>query len=232
MRRALVVGCASCIWDDVKAAQTFCEFDAIYCVKLAGVHWPGRFQVWATLHPEYFDFAHCAEHPEIGGEYESRRAALGLPNGYEVVAHLESKFEGMHGKKGNIARRVSYRWCCRGGDPTTLCKDMDCPKRMNSSASSGIFAAKVALHDGFDHVVLAGIPMNADVGHFTRGKTWAQRDCFIPGFEKSIPHLMGRVKSMSGYTRDVLGAPSVEWLAGAGDPMPALGVMPEQTARG
>ncbi len=216
---ALVVGCAACVWDDVKAAQSLCTFDAVYCVKLAGVHWPTQFNVWVGLHPEYMD------------DYEAQRAALGLPNGYEIVAHAESLSEGMHGKKGNIGRRVSYRWCCHGGDQnSTRCKA--CPKKLTSSASSGIFAAKVALEDGHDRVILAGIPMDREAGHFTRGKEWAQRDSFTLGFEIAVPHLLDRVKSMSGYTRKILGAPSAEWLAGSGDPIGTMGVMPDLTARG
>jgi hypothetical protein len=97
----------------------------------------------------------------------------------------------MHGKKGNITRRVTYRW-----------------PGMTSSASSGIYGAKVALDDGFDRVVLAGIPMQADSNHFTRGKSWAQRDSFMPGFELAIPHMLGKVRSMSGLTRERLGAPT------------------------
>jgi hypothetical protein len=174
------------------------KFDAVYCVNQTGIHWPVKFQVWVTLHPEFFDQDYCAEHPEIGGEYESRRAALGLPNGYEIVSHSECKTTGEHYIKGRcsrVSRYVSCRW-----------------PGMTSSASSGIFAAKVALDDGHDRVVLAGIPMDRDAGHFTRGKEWAERDSFIPGFEKAIPHLIGSVKSMSGYTRKVLGAPDVAWL--------------------
>lgn len=197
MRRALIVGCASCVWDDVCAARTICTFDAVYCVKLAGVCWPGTFQTWPSLHPEFMD------------DYEAQRRARGLPNGYEIVAPPPEEV-GMHGKKGNITRRVSYRW-----------------PGMNSSASSGIYAAKVALDDGFDRVVLAGIPMDK-TDHFSRGKPWAQRDSFIPGFEKAMPFLKDRVRSMSGMTMERLGAPTPEWFAG--DPQSKdrqMGVMPE-----
>jgi len=183
MKRALIVGCSAQVWDDVKRAREFCEFDAIFCVKLAGVHWPAKFRTWVTLHPEFMD------------KYEAERRALGLPNGYEIVAPLTSEV-GMHGKKGNIHRRISYRW-----------------PGMSSSASSGIYAAKVALDDGFDRLVMAGIPMTKETGHFTRGKVWAQRDCFLPGLKKSIPYLQGKCKSMSGYTMELLGAPTAEWLA-------------------
>lgn len=184
MRRALVVGCAGNVWDDVQRAQDLGLFDAVYCVKLAGVHWRGGNFVWATLHPEFMD------------DYEKQRRQLGLHGGYEIVAPLVNEV-GMHGKQGNIARRISYRY-----------------PGMNASASSGGFAAKVALEDGFDRVVLAGVPMRHDDNHFTRGKPWLQRDSFTDGFEKSVPHFAGRVRSMSGWTAEILGVPSPDWLNG------------------
>lgn len=199
VKSALVVGCAANVWDDVAAAQSLCTFDAVYCVKLSGVHWPNVFQVWVTLHPELMD------------GYERERHALGRPNGYEIVAHAECKTMGEHyakGRRGNVSRYISYRW-----------------PGMTSSASSGIFAAKVALDDGFERVVLAGIPMDKS-NHFSRGKPWLQQESFIRGFEKATPFLKGRVKSMSGYTREVLGAPSAEWLAGSGDLNRLMGEMP------
>jgi hypothetical protein len=180
------------VWIDVKAAQNLTTFDAVYCVKQAGIYWTATFQVWVSLHPEWMD------------KYETERRSLGHPGGYEIVSLLSSE-AGEHGNKGNIDRRVSYRW----------------PK-MNSSASSGIYAAKVALEDGFDKIVLAGIPMDTKAGHFlpetkdvhgqVRGQYWLGRDTFIDGLEKSIPHLRGKVRSMSGYTAKVLGIPDAEWL--------------------
>jgi hypothetical protein len=197
---ALVVGCSSNVWADAKRAQTLWQFDAIYCVKQIGIYWPGPFDVWATLHPEKMD------------EYEAARAAKGFPAGYEIVAPLETMEElGTHTKAGRISRRVSYRY-----------------PGMNSSASSGLYGAKVALDDGF-RVVLAGIPMQMNVGHFlpntknvhglARSATeWKERDSFENGFLLSIPHMRDRTKSMSGITRDVFGEPTLEWLRG--DPMP------------
>lgn len=186
MKSALVIGSARCLWDDVKAARELFRFDAVCCVKRVGIHWPEPFQVWATLHPEYMD------------EYEARRAALGHPGGYEIVAPLPGEV-GMHGKKGRIARRISYRF-----------------DGMNASAGSGIYGAKVMLESGFDRVVLAGVPMNDDP-HFLDHEKWGTGKwtgvgSFLFGFEKAAKHLMGRVKSMSGHTRDVLGAPTPEWI--------------------
>lgn len=190
MKIALVVGSADCMWEDVEAARKLFTPDAVYCVKRAGIHWPEAFQVWVGLHPEYMD------------AYEAERAKLGYPNGYEIVAPLSGEV-GMHGHKGNVARRVSYRW------PGTKPGE-------GSSASSGIYGAKIALDDGY-RVVLAGIPMTATphfVKHDRHGTgNWTQLESFLPGFERSLPHLMGRCKSMSGLTRQKLGAPDAAWIA-------------------
>lgn len=195
MKSALVIGCAANVWEDVKAACDLVHYDAVYCVKQIGINYPRTFQTWITLHPEAMD------------DYEAQRHNLGLPNGYEIVAPPPHEL-GMHGAKGNITRRVSYLWS----------------NKSNASASSGIYGAKVALEDDFDRVVLAGIPMTPEAGHFkpesknvagqVRGKVWTQHNAFVSGFNFAVPYLIGNVKSMSGHTMKVLGAPTLEWLHG------------------
>lgn len=192
MKLALVVGSADCMQDDVKAARALCKFDAVYCVKRAGIHWPEPFQVWVGLHPEYMD------------AYEAERARLGYPGGYEIVAPPVGEVSSDHHAKGRIDRRVSYLW--PGVKPGE-----------GSSASSGIYGAKVAIEDGY-RVVLAGIPMTA-TPHFVKHErygsgNWSQLGAFLPGFERSLPHLVGKCRSMSGLTREKLGAPNAVWLAG------------------
>ena len=184
MAIALVIGCSADVWGEVYEAKALTQFDAFYCVKLAGVHWTGGRFTWVTLHPEFMD------------DYEKQRKELGLHSDYEIVAPLDGEV-GMHGKRGNISRRISYRY-----------------PGMNSSASSGGYAAKVALDDGFDRVVLAGVPMETEANHFTRGKPWLQRDSFTIGFKQSVPYFAGRVRSMSGWSKEILGAPSPDWLNG------------------
>ena len=185
MANALVIGCARDCWLEAWQAKQLGKFDAIYCVKLAGVFFsePIRFS-WVTLHPEFMD------------GYEKQRADEGFHGDYEIVAPLSGEV-GEHGKKGNIARRVSYRY-----------------PGMNASASSGGYAAKVALDDGFDKVVLAGVPMRQEDSHFTRGKPWLQRDSFMRGFMDCLPHFKDRVRSMSGWTQEQLGTPDAVWLNG------------------
>ncbi len=188
MKTALVVGCAECVWRDVEAAEDLCTFDAVYCVKLAGVYWPRKFDVWATLHPEWM------------ADYVAKRKARNLPNGFQTVAPAFPDISEVH-KDHPVDRRVSYRF-----------------PGMSGSASSGIYGAKVALDDGFERVVLAGIPMTQTLAmreHPKFGRQpWVELGSFTAGFKEATPRLLGCVTSMSGLTRDILGAPSPEWLAG------------------
>jgi len=187
MKLALVVGSAACIWADAKAARELCNFDAVCCIKRAGIEWPEAFQFWATLHPEMMD------------DFEARRKANGLPGGYEIVAPLANEV-GMHGKKGNVKHRISYRW-----------------PGMNSSAGSGLYGAKAMIDLGY-YVVLAGIPMNNEP-HFLKHELWGTGDwngldSFLNGFEKSLPFLKDKCRSMSGRTKELLGLPDPTWLNG------------------
>jgi hypothetical protein len=184
---ALVIGSAQGVWRDVEHALWLVD-------ELGGfrriycVNQSGidcqAMDAWVTLHPEL-----------LSG-FEEERERNGFKKNYETVAPLSDEL-GYHAKKGKIDRRVSYKW----------------PKMIESS-SSGIYAAKVAIEDGFS-VVLAGVPM-MPIPHYRTGKVW--NDCtsfYERAFRQTIPYLKGKVKSMSGYTRETLGDPTPEWLAGA-----------------
>src|SRR5690606_18924269 len=79
------------------------------------------------------------------------------------------------------------------------------------SASSGGFAAKVALVDlGFDRAVLCGIPVDRGA-HFFNTKPWAAADRHRKGWIEAFPAIGKRLRSMSGWTKEVFGEPSPEW---------------------
>lgn len=181
MKLGLVIGCAEGNFEEARAAIALRKPDLVYCVKLAGVHWPERYDWFVGLHPEWMK------------DYFDQREKLGHPFGFKTVACLSAE---LGKKQGQIPvdRRCSYRW-----------------PGMNASASSGIFGAKVALED-CERVVLAGIPMT-NGNHFTRSKPWRDLGSFTSGLKQALPHLIGRVRSMSGVTRELLGAPDAEWLA-------------------
>jgi len=82
----------------------------------------------------------------------------------------------------------------------------------HSGGSTGLFAAKVALVDlGCERVVLCGVPMD-DTPHFIRGAVGDHYEQYRCQWEAYIQELAACVRSWSGWTRELLGAPTEEWL--------------------
>lgn len=78
--------------------------------------------------------------------------------------------------------------------------------------SSGMLCIAVALELKCDRVVLAGVPMHKKFHHFDDPRPWQEARAYRQAWEARAPMLRGRVKSMSGWTRDLLGEPEGEWL--------------------
>lgn len=71
--------------------------------------------------------------------------------------------------------------------------------------SSGLFATKSALMLGFDHVVLCGIPMDSQPNVFRKNeKSWSSFQQYKDKWPAHIPEMIGKVFSMSGWTREQL----------------------------
>jgi len=84
----------------------------------------------------------------------------------------------------------------------------------NWGGSSGLLAVSVALMLGAHKVVCCGIPLDVDQAHFDdpAGKPWREGGGYRRGWSEH-KHEMGRVRSMSGWTADLLGRPDADWLA-------------------
>jgi len=176
----LVIGCAEGVWDEVAAAQAIVpKFDAICCVKAAGIHWPHKFDVWATLHPEHMK------------KMREERAALGYPNGYRVVTAKEISKPNM---KIPVDEHVSMRWYEKQG-----------------SGSSGFLGMKYYVDAG-SKVVLAGVPMDGR-SHFLRNAPWKEgaAKVYVDAWVNNYARMKPVVRSMSGFTQKLLGAPTTEW---------------------
>lgn len=82
--------------------------------------------------------------------------------------------------------------------------------------SSGLYGVTVAL-DGLElsRVILAGIPIDGSPhAHAADELTWrSEVNIHRRGWQKRYDRLVGRVASMSGWTRELLGPPPAEWLA-------------------
>lgn len=83
------------------------------------------------------------------------------------------------------------------------------------AGASGLFGTKVLRFEGFERIVLAGVPMNREGAHFyAPDKPWETAGSFHKGWEKHMDQIKPYVRSMSGWTKIRLGAPTAEWLAG------------------
>lgn len=131
----------------------------------------------------------CTLHPERMVAWRALRDRRGLPAAGVHVAHSDS-YDG-------IDRATPYLW-----------------PGMTASGSSGLFAVKVALEAGADRVVLAGVPMSREGAHFFDALPWTDRDSFMSGWREAMPFIAGKVKSMSGWTRNTFGALTLDWLNG------------------
>jgi hypothetical protein len=139
--------------------------------------------------------AWCTLHPEHMARWRAERARRGFPAAFEHVGHET-------GQPG-IDRVTGYLW-----------------PGMNASGSSGLFAVKVAMESEFDRIILAGVPMQAEGAHFFNASPWGEVASFIEAWKIAMPLIAPHVRSMSGWTRQLLGCPSAEWLAG--DPQPHM----------
>lgn len=97
------------------------------------------------------------------------------------------------------------------------------------NGSSGLYAAQCALFEvGATAVILCGVPMDSEAGHFTRpsGASWEGTADYRLGFEAALRECGGRIRSMGGWTAELFGRPTEAWASsvenikrlGASDP--------------
>ena len=79
--------------------------------------------------------------------------------------------------------------------------------------SSGLVAVGLALLEKeADRVMLAGIPMTAEGGRYDDKKPWTEAAAHRIGWDRTLNITQGKVKSFSGWTKELLGEPTAEWL--------------------
>jgi len=79
MTVALVLGGASTVWDDVRAALDLATFDAVVACNDVGAAWPGRLDAWVSLHDEKLPL------------WIKRRQAAGRPPAKRVLGHAKPR---------------------------------------------------------------------------------------------------------------------------------------------
>lgn len=133
--------------------------------------------------------AWCTLHPEKMAGWKKARETNGHPPASEHIAR--------HGKKTPaIDRTIRHPY---------------------GNGSSGLLAVAVAQDLGATHIILCGVPMKkspyfAESDVHPEGKVFAGADAHWKKWRQHGSELDGVVKSMSGRTRELLGAPTREWL--------------------
>lgn len=127
-------------------------------------------------------------HPEFFEEWIAIRARRGYP---PAGAYWASNYKGS-GLRGERWPFYLQRVNCEGG-------------------SSGFIGVAVARKEGATKIVLAGIPMDGERGHFNKPGPWKEAIIHRQAWVDHYPQLQGVVRSMSGWTREVFGAPEEEW---------------------
>ena len=139
-------------------------------------------------------FAHwCTLHPDLLQGWQRKRAERGgEPVGSTWGPSTRRRYDGVGNYRGH--------W---------------------GAGSSALFAVKIALEDvGCARVVLCGVPLHSgpyaqpDAG--TWQGDWPAREAAIhrEGWTRRADQLGARVRSMSGWTRELLGAPTPAFIRG------------------
>lgn len=125
---------------------------------------------------------------------------------HAVTLHPDKLQIWMPGRKANGFPDIASVWCHRpyGNGVTEWTRDWQ--------GSTGLFAVKVARELGFVHIVLCGVHMSEESNHFVRKTPWKAASGFKRGWLTRLPQLKPYVRSFGGWTRQELGAPTVEWL--------------------
>jgi len=129
----------------------------------------------------------CTLHPEKLPAWKQVRKQYGFPGDYLVW-----------GRREQLVDRMIRPW---GG------------------GSSGLLAVTVAYALGCQRVVLCGVPMT-DTPHFhesfvhQRKGVWGSSNTHWRVWKMMEHRMQGWVKSMSGRTKELLGAPTAAWLEG------------------
>lgn len=85
----------------------------------------------------------------------------------------------------------------------------DCPSYGGGSGLLAVIVCHLALEY---RGVLVGMPMQEERAHFDNPKPWTDCRHYTSAWKRYLPQMHGKVKSMSGWTADLLGRPDGVWL--------------------
>lgn len=191
-RKLLILGSAACLWDDLEAIGDDDWAGDRMAVNLSAIFYDRhRLRHWATVHPDGYGFQ--CEVPWWRRRPDRQGKAFDLHGATFATKAREVSLASRNPKPDDI---VEWPW----------------PGRRRQGTSS-LFAAHVAVQLGYDRIVLCGVPLDGS-GYFFRkhrvadqeSRTFARRHCHDM-WREVAPEWGGKVTSMSGFTRELLGEP-------------------------
>jgi hypothetical protein len=187
---AVVLGSARCIWEDCEKI----DFGKVSVIAINNMimHHKGRVHHGVSLHPEEPPLWRQLRWTNNCEESHVTTHSHRLPENNDNLPPQE--FKTRHG--------LDYLWVIEGG----------------RGGSSGLFAAMVGLALGYDKIILAGVPIDGS-GHFfdPPGKEVNQflgQNIKWEWEHARDTYFKGRVRSLSGRTKEWLGEPMEGWING------------------
>lgn len=197
-RVALILGGGNTVFADVQKARALGRFDGLVVINDVGVSFPQVADAWVSLHGNKLPL------------WAARRKSKRLPPHRALYGDAEAP-------DVDPVRAV---------DPALVTGLLErrFDEAQEGCGSSGLFALKVALVDlGFDRAVLCGVPMERRAGHFFSAKPWHSAMRFRKAWIEVLPHIRDRTRSMSGWTRELLGGPTRDFIGGDNGDRPVSG---------
>lgn len=91
-------------------------------------------------------------------------------------------------------------------DVKYIIKDLFGQSHSSTTGSSALLGVCFALQQGYKKIILAGCPLQGS------NEVKTPYEQFQKGWKIHKNHVLGKVKSMSGWTKEFLGEPTQEWV--------------------
>lgn len=180
---AAIIGCASCWREDLDRFKSICSDFDVFAIGL-DCPYEDEIKYFVTYHVEDIQ------------KYKEKRKLKGLNLDYQVISHTNDF------KKYCKERNKKIKWT------EGVNVDVVYPYEPPSGSSSLLGTRAALIKLGYKKVVLAGCPLG--IGNIlNETKSY---NVFKKGWTKLKPGLVDKVKSMSGWTKELLGEPTKEWI--------------------
>ena len=197
---ALILGGSAHVFDEFNRARDLCRsygqsWNNFCCNDMIAAY-PDLIHNAVTLHPEKLN------------SWLAERERAGYPPVTKIWAH----------RPAQAARRISIVQAAARVHPAS---EPITDNTADWGASVGGLGTKIAREEGYRKVILCGVPMTVEDGHFRRQQRWNAAHGFRRGWQRHIRELAPFVRSMSGWTLEQFGEPNGEWLlSNIPDPRP------------